>query len=320
MLDAPPQRVSPRPNPPSSRPPARSDKPTRLLAAARTLLVTLQAGRRLSATVLRTALTEAFGATDADGAWSWRDAYDAAEAAVVLFVNRYGMAMRREAGAGPRGPATMLTMLERLAALEPSHTHRSEEQIRLQQFSTPLPLAYAAVQAAAIRPSDSVLEPSAGTGMLAVMAHCALRETAGRNLHLNELAPTRAGLLIRLFPNVSVNRHNAESIADRLPGFSPSVVLMNPPFSVSPGVQRRRLGADLRHIRSAFSMLPPGGRLVGHHVPFQRARQPGMAVRVPQRRSARASGVLHGHRRPCLRPPRNNVRHTADRAGPPGGR
>ena len=37
---------------------------------------------------------------------------------------------------------------------------------------------------------------------------------------------------------------------------------MNPPFSVSPGVQRRRLDADLRHIRSAFSMLPPGGRLV----------------------------------------------------------
>ena len=261
MLDA-PQRVSPRPNPPSSRPPARSDKPARLLAAARTLLGTLQAGRPLSATVLRTALTEAFGATDADGAWAWRDAYDASEAAVVLFVRRYGMAMRRQAGAGPQGPTAMLAMLERLAALEPSHTRRSEEQIRLQQFSTPLPLAYAAVQAAAIRPSDLVLEPSAGTGMLAVMAHCALRETAGRNLHLNELAPTRAGLLIRLFPNVSVNRHNAESIADRLPGYSPSVVLMNPPFSVSPGVQRRRLDADLRHIRSAFSMLPPGGRLV----------------------------------------------------------
>ena len=37
---------------------------------------------------------------------------------------------------------------------------------------------------------------------------------------------------------------------------------MNPPFSVSPGVERRRHDADLRHIRSAFSMLPPGGRLV----------------------------------------------------------
>ena len=37
---------------------------------------------------------------------------------------------------------------------------------------------------------------------------------------------------------------------------------MNPPFSASPGVERIRHHADLHHIRSAFSMLPPGGRLV----------------------------------------------------------
>ena len=37
---------------------------------------------------------------------------------------------------------------------------------------------------------------------------------------------------------------------------------MNPPFSASPGVQRIRHDADLRHLRSAFSMLPAGGRLV----------------------------------------------------------
>ena len=93
-----------------------------LLAAARTLLNTLEAGRALSTPVLRTALTLAFGATDARGAWLWKDAYDAAEAAVVLFVRRYGAAMRRQAGAGPQGPAAMLAMLERLAALEPSHS------------------------------------------------------------------------------------------------------------------------------------------------------------------------------------------------------
>ena len=63
------------------------------------------------------------------------------------------------------GPAwtesVTLKMLEAVAALEPSHTKRSDEQIHLQQFSTPLPLAYAALQAATIRPSDVVLEPSA---------------------------------------------------------------------------------------------------------------------------------------------------------------
>ena len=262
MLDAPPRRVSARPNPPAPPASAQGDKPARLLAAARDLLKILSRGRGLTAGVLRDAMTAAFGGSDADGAWVWKDAYDAAEAAVVLFVKRFGTAMRREAGPGPGGPAAMLDMLARLAALEPSHTRRSEEQVRLQQFSTPLPLAYVSAQAAMIRPGDRVLEPSAGTGFLAVMAHCALRDTATKHLLLNELAPTRARLLTRLFPDVSVNRHNAETIADRLPEFAPSVVLMNPPFSVSPGVQRRRLDADLRHIRSAFSMLPPGGRLV----------------------------------------------------------
>ena len=262
MLDAPAPRVYARQNPPPLGSPVCAEKPIRLLAAARDLLASLSRGRGLTAGVLREAMSAAFGGTDAQGAWVWKDAYDAAEVAVVLFVKRYGTAMRRQAGAGPQGPAAMLDMLRRLAALEPSHTRRSEEQVRLQQFSTPLPLAYAAVQAAMIRPGDRVLEPSAGTGFLAVMAHCALQDTAAHKLYLNELAPTRAGLLEKLFPGVSVDRHNAENIADYLPGLVPSVVLMNPPFSASPGVDRRRLDADLRHIHSACSMLPPGGRLV----------------------------------------------------------
>ena len=218
---------------------------------------------------LREAMSAAFGASDTQGAWVWKDAYEAAEAAMVLFIQRYGRLMRREAGAGPGSgsAAAMLAMLETLAALEPSQTRRSEEQLALQQFSTPLPLAYAALQAAAIRPGDIVLEPSAGTGMLAVMAECALGKHGNgarseKPLHLNEIAAVRAGLLAGLFEHAPVTRHNAEAIGDYLPGLRPTVVLMNPPFSASPGVQRIRHEADLRHIRSAFSMLPAGGRLV----------------------------------------------------------
>ena len=196
------------------------------------------------------------------GTWVWKDAYEAAEAAAVLFLQRYGRAMRANAGAGPNGPHSMLAMLDAVAALEPSHTKRSEEQIRLQQFSTPLPLAYAALQAAAIRPGDAVLEPSAGTGMLAVMSECALGKAAAGKLHLNEYTRTRARLLTRLFARAVVTAFNAETIADRLHVIRPTVVLMNPPFSVTPGVERIRHDADLRHVRSAFSMLPPGGRLV----------------------------------------------------------
>ena len=276
MLDAQPAANAPA-RPPAVQPlpasPAIADtpgvrsKPAALLAAATALLPSIEAGRTLDAKTLREAMSAAFGASDTQGAWVWKDAYEAAEAAMVLFIQRYGRLMRREAGARPGSAAAMLAMLETLAALEPSQTRRSEEQLALQQFSTPLPLAYAALQAAAIRPGDIVLEPSAGTGMLAVMAECALGKRgdgarSGNPLHLNEIAAVRAGLLAGLFEHAPVTRHNAESIADYLPDLRPTVVLMNPPFSASPGVQRNRHDADLRHLRSAFSMLPAGGRLV----------------------------------------------------------
>ena len=267
MLDArtAPDALARPPLPTAIDPPASRERPIAgdaLFAAAQALLPVLEAGRPLDAATLRDAMTEAFGASDADGGWVWKDAYEAAEAAVVLFVQRYGRGMRRTCGAGADGPRRMLAMLEAVAALEPSHTRRSEEQVRLQQFSTPLPLAYAALQAAAIRPGDAVLEPSAGTGMLAVMAECALGDRAAAALHLNEYAHTRARLLTRLFPQAVVTAFNAETIADRLHDVRPTVVLMNPPFSATPGVDRITRDADLRHVRSAASMLPPGGRLV----------------------------------------------------------
>ncbi len=254
-----PQALTAEVRPHAARSTASTEAET-LLEAARTLLPVLAAGRPLDKNALRDAMKGAHGGSDAEGAWVWKDAYEAAETAVVLFLQRYGRAMLRRAGGGAGGPAAMLAMLERIAALEPSHTKRSEEQVRLQQFSTPLGLAYAAVRAAALRTDDVVLEPSAGTGMLAVMAQCALGGNGA--LHLNEIASTRAGLLARLFPDAGVTRHNAEAVADRLPGVRPDVVLMNPPFSATPGIARVRHDADLRHIRSAFCALRPYGRLV----------------------------------------------------------
>ncbi len=268
MLDAHPAPDAPARPPlpaPAIDPPAEAARPVpgdALVAAAQTLLPVLEAGRTLDAATLRDAMTEAFGASDAEGGWVWKDAYEAAEAAVVMFMQRYGRAMRINAGADVDGPRRMLAMLEAVAALEPSHTRRSEEQVRLQQFSTPLPLAYAGLRAAAIGPGDVVLEPSAGTGMLAVMAQCAMGTSAAGNLHLNEYARTRARLLTRLFTDAVVTAFNAETIADRLRDVRPTVVLMNPPFSATPGVDRITRDADLRHVRSAASMLPPGGRLV----------------------------------------------------------
>ena len=52
-------------------------------------------------------------------------------------------------------------------ALPPQH-NRHDDQLALQQFSTPTRLAWAMAIAAGIEPEDIVLEPSAGTGILAI--------------------------------------------------------------------------------------------------------------------------------------------------------
>lgn len=225
-----------------------------VLAAARLLLPHLARGAAIDASTLRLAMEQAFSDSDANGAWTWKTAYEACETATFLFLRQYGSAMRARAAS----PASMLAMLEKVAALLPTHTRRSVESDALQQFSTPIGLGFAAVQAAALAPGDVVLEPSAGTGLLAIHA-----ELAKARLSLNEFAPLRADLLSLLFPSVSITRFDAAHIDDHLDArVQPSVVLMNPPFSAAPGVEGRVRDAGLRHIASALARLGAGGRLV----------------------------------------------------------
>src|SRR3546814_15426273 len=82
---------------------------------------------------------------------------------------------------------------------------------------------------------------------------------AGAALALNETAETRAGLLARLFREAPVTRHNAEQIHDHLPvELRPTVVLMNPPFSASPGVVGRYRAATVKHLGAALARLAAG--------------------------------------------------------------
>ncbi|MCX5518566.1 strawberry notch family protein [Kaistia defluvii] len=230
------------------------DSAAAVRAAATALLPHLERSQRVDAAVLRNAMETAFGASDATGLWDWKTAYEACEVATVLFLRKYGKALFRKAGS----PAATLPLLGKIAGLLPTHTRRSQESQALQQFSTPIPLGLVAATAAAITPADRVLEPSAGTGLLAILA-----EIAGGSLVLNELADTRAALLSSLFPAIPVTRFDAAQIDDHLEATAvPSVVLMNPPFSAMVHVEGRMADAAFRHIASALARLAPGGRLV----------------------------------------------------------
>jgi hypothetical protein len=225
-----------------------------ILAAAHLILPPLERGQSVDTADLRSAMESAFGASDASGAWDWKLAYEAGEVATVLFLRKYGKALFRKVAS----PASRLDALAKIAGLLPTQTRRSEESQSFQQFSTPLPLGLAALAAAAITPDDVVLEPSAGTGLMAILA-----QTAGGSLILNELAETRADLLSSLFPAFPVTRFDAAQINDYLATDAmPSVVLMNPPFSVMANVEGRMADAAYRHVASALARLAPGGRLV----------------------------------------------------------
>ena len=138
-----------------------------ILAAANHLLPHLERGQRVDAVTLRGAMETAFSASDATGAWDWKLAYEAGEVATVLFLRKYGKALFRKAAS----PAARISVLAKIAALLPTQTRRSEESQSFQQFSTPLPLGLAALAAAGVTPDDVVLEPSAGTGLMAILAH-----------------------------------------------------------------------------------------------------------------------------------------------------
>lgn len=176
-----------------------------ILAAANLLLPHLERGQRVNAAILRDAMETAFGASDASGAWDWKLAYEACEVATVLFLRKYGKALFRKADS----PASRLGPLAKIAGLLPTQTRRSEESQSFQQFSTPLPLGLAALAAAAITPDDVVLEPSAGTGLMAILA-----QSVSGSLILNELAGARADLLSSLFPASPVTRFDAARIGD----------------------------------------------------------------------------------------------------------
>ena len=198
----------------------------------------------LRSSALARIMRETFHGSDAGGAWDWRIAYDLMQAAAVQVLLR------------GNGVADDIAAAKLLASRLLTETRRSEQQIRLQQFSTPLPFAAMVVRAAAVRKGETLLEPSAGTGALATFA-----ARAGATLLLNEIDPFRQRLLRAVFGG-EVTGHDGEHIDDLLQTpVLPDVVVMNPPFASSVDRSRDKHIAA-KHLIAAAKRLAPGGRLV----------------------------------------------------------
>ena len=225
--------------------------PSLVVTAAKAMALQLAAGSAISRSDINRIMTDHFGGTDALGAWSVRDAHAALELAQVQHLQASDQIQLTS----PIDEAEQFFC--GLAARIPTQTNRSDEQIEWQQFATPPRLAWLAARACGLMPNELVLEPSAGTGMLAVWA-----AKAGARRVLNEISPLRRDCLSALFPAARVTDHDAELIDELLdPAIIPSVVLMNPPYSH--GIERghdSRTGS--RHLRSAWNRLASGGRLV----------------------------------------------------------
>jgi len=221
---------------------ATDHKAANLLAAARALTPHLNRSRNLDRKLVAGVMTTTFGGSDAAGAWLWRDAYDAIEAALVLQLRRLSPQIGRLEDA----PADIVALLANLSALSLTHTRRSEEQVAMDQFSTPPELGALAVLAAQVRPGDQVLEPSGGVGLLAILA-----EACGGTLTLNERAAGRAALLEGLFPLAARSQHDAAHLANLLTTSGAfHVALVNPPFQHL-----------MPHLEAALDCLADGGRL-----------------------------------------------------------
>jgi hypothetical protein len=191
---------------------------------------------------------EVYGGTVAEGKYGIRDAYDALETAMNKHLEQSGL---------PDDPKEAIKFLNEQQQKLPTQTVRTQEQIELQQFSTPPSEAYLVAKLTGVKEGMKALEPSAGTGNIATMM-----KLIGGNVHVNEIAEgRRENLKILGFEPTAVN---AEYLNSTLPeDIKPDVVGMNPPFSSTGGrLKTHDTGFGAEHVRQALLRLKPGGRLV----------------------------------------------------------
>lgn len=125
----------------------------------------------------------------------------------------------RELIAEGRDPQATYQSLVDLYAMQPLLAQRTSNSMELQAYSTPAPLAYLASQLAGVTNENTVLEPTAGMGMLTIGADAS-------KVIANELDPERAATISRTTPGATVTALDATKAT-----FAPAdVVIANPPF------------------------------------------------------------------------------------------
>ena len=191
----------------------------------------------------------AFRGSRAKGTYTVRDAYDALETAVNRLLSfKANPLMTMSVADALKG--TLRPLVCRL----PRQSDRTREQVLWQQFSTPPPLAYVAARLLNPSATDTVLEPSAGTGSLAIWPRA-----IGARVVSNEIGPRRRMLLDQIL-GFETHAVDAEFVHDLLnPEIRPTAVLMNPPFSATGGrVSANRMIYGARHVESALRRMEQG--------------------------------------------------------------
>ena len=228
-------------------------------------------------------MTTSFGGSDAEGAWSWRDAYDAIEAALVLQLRRLAPQIGRLEDA----PAEIVALLAAVSRARPDPhppqrgAGRAGPVLHPARARAPWPCwpprSARATWCWSLRPAPACWRSSP--------------RPAAAPCSSTSWPPHRAALLDGLFPAPRAPATTPCICSDLLPasgGFH--AVLANPPF--------QHLEA---HLHAAIDCLADGGRLS--------AIVPGAPVRG--RAALRALAAPGPHRR-CAGLPRPRLRQARD--------
>lgn len=158
-------------------------------------------------------LTNTFGVDTTPGTESAKKADEAIEAGIVIAA--------RQIIKDGKNPADIFDQLVDLYERQPNLSVRSSTSVANQAYSTPAPLAYVASELAGITNKTTVLEPTAGNGMLLIAAN-------PDKVTANELDKGRFDALKSIMPGADITQGNALDMDIENNAFD--VVIANPPF------------------------------------------------------------------------------------------